>query len=88
MTDILKLPGSGTHPLPGLEMPLTIEEMDGLGDSLVFKLFLDDVEDIASKQKGKAKEGHFIVTHPLQRRIICSSGPGESNPSPSIIPWT
>lgn len=51
-----------THSLPGLEMPLTIEEMDGLDDSLAFKLFLDDVVDIAGKQKGKAKEGHLTDT--------------------------
>lgn len=59
MTGLLKLPKLGTDPLPGQDMPLTIEEMDGLGDSLAFNLFLDDVEDMASRQKGKAKEGQL-----------------------------
>src|SRR5947209_10749323 len=57
MAGVLK--GSDAHRLSGLEMPLTIEEMDGLDDSLAFKLFLNDVDDIASKQKGKGKEGNL-----------------------------
>lgn len=57
MTDIIRFPDSIADPLPTVEMPLTIEEMDCLDDSLAFRLFLEDVEEIASQQKGKARQG-------------------------------
>lgn len=57
MTDEHHLPSSMTLPLPDLEMPLTIEEMEGLDDSLAFNLFLGDVEELQARQKGKGRQG-------------------------------
>jgi hypothetical protein len=57
MAHILNFRNSHNHHVPWPEMPLTIEEMEVLDGSLAFSLFLDDVEETASKQKGKAKEG-------------------------------
>lgn len=59
MAHILKGPNSAAHPLPHPEMPLTIEQIDGLGGSLAYNLLLDDVEDVASKQKGKGRAGQL-----------------------------
>ena len=57
MTDERQLPSSMTRPLPNLEMPLTIEEMESLDDSLAFNLFLSDVEELQARQKGKGRQG-------------------------------
>jgi hypothetical protein len=57
MTDEHQLPSSMTRPLPEQGMPLTIEEMEGLDDSLAFNLFLADVEELQARQKGKGRQG-------------------------------
>jgi hypothetical protein len=57
MTNERQFPSSMTRPLPDLEMPLTIEEMEGLDDSLAFDLFLSDVEELQARQKGKGRQG-------------------------------
>lgn len=59
MKDTKNLPNADNQPSRGLEMPLTIEEMDSLDDSLAFRLFLADVEHIASRQKGKSRMGEL-----------------------------
>jgi hypothetical protein len=57
MTDERQLPNPITHPLPHLEMPLTIEEMESSDDSLAFNLFIGDVEQLQARQKGKGRQG-------------------------------